>query len=344
VVQRTKPRVAAFAAPLVAAALAGCAPAPPPPPVAKPEPPAPVIALERVCQDALPLSERSVGALTRLLRRINPDAPLEVRPCGKGTQWPIAYATGESLPKAPVGFVVLRMEGDALLTFDAQDRESPTMDLCADLEFTLDDRHRVRAIALWPSTDERGFDPEHPESSKALLAWLELLSRTPSACALGRKEAPGETGEDKLTDEARCADQPLVLANPCEARAKSESDPKQPQPTADEVDRAALGTHRFTGAGRTRPPKHLPYILERAERCLYEPPPAERDVCVAVYTDPDGNRWYGRGDVTRTGVGGEKNYVDSYLTFQVLKRIEAERKGLKPVVAPAPGPTSAPKK
>src|SRR5439155_15455125 len=102
------------------------------------------------------------------------------------------------------------------LTFDSQDRASPTINLCADLEYIVDDHHRVRAIALWPSTDEGAFDPEHPEVSKALIAWLELISRTPSACALGRKEEPGATGERKLTDEVRCAGQPLVLANPCE--------------------------------------------------------------------------------------------------------------------------------
>ena len=60
-----------------------------------------------------------------------------------------------------------------------------------------------------------------------------------------------------------------------------------------------------------------------------------RDICLAVYEDEKGVRWYGRGDVTRTGENGEKNYVDSYLTFQLLKRIEAERKG----VLPSPIPT-----
>ncbi len=56
-------------------------------------------------------------------------------------------------------------------------------------------------------------------------------------------------------------------------------------------------------------------------------------MCLAVYHNEPGEqggdgseRWYGRGEVTRTGSGGVKNYVDSYLTFMLLKRIEAERK------------------
>lgn len=318
------------AAALVALLLAGC-PKPPPPPAAPVEPAAPPIALEHVCTDALPLPERTIGALARLLHRINPQLTVEVRPCRAGTAWPIAYATSLEAPRPPIDFTVLKMEGDALLTFDhPKDPDAATVNLCADLDLRLDATHRVRAIALWDGNDEGAFDPRAIDASRATLAWIELLSRTPSRCALGEREAPGETGERWLSDAVRCATLPLVILDRRGCDASAPTPPATgPEPTLP----AARAVHRFHGEGRTTAP--APLRLLAPERCFYEPPPAARDVCLAVYEDESGARWYGRGDVTRTGVNGEKNYVDSYLTFQLLKRIEAERKGVLPRPTPA---------
>jgi hypothetical protein len=279
----------------------GCAASPPRPS----EPSAPPPPLERACGETFALEERTVGALVRLLRRNNQALPVEARPCHAGTEWPIAFATGAK-EGAPIGFVVLRMEGDALLTFDARDRETPTVNLCKELSIAVDAATRVRAVALWESSDETAFDAEHLEASPATLAWAELLSRTPSACAVSGREPP----------EATVAAEPPSVA-----------------PDAAAVEHSAAGTHRYTGEGRKAPPS-LPALalrLERPELCLYEPPPAERDLCLAEYLAATGERWYGRGDVTRTGTSGAKNYVDSYLTFQILRRIEAERKRARPV-------------
>jgi hypothetical protein len=311
--------------------LAGCADPPPPPPkVAKPE--GPLVPLDRVCQEALPLREHTVGALARLVRTIAPKAAFETRACDAGTQWPIAFAESEQ-GRPPVGVTLLRMEGDVLLTFDPANPDAPTVKRCAELEAKIDERHRVRGVALWISDDETAFEPERLEASRAELAWIELLSRTPGDCVLGKKEEAGKAGEVELRDRIRDCTVPnfVTLVSPKCAMVKAP--PEGEQPDARELERSLAKTHRYTFTGRESV-RDDALALEGLERCAYEPPPATRDVCFAVYTEK-GQRWYGRGDVTRTGVSGEKNYVDSYLTFQLLKRLEAERKGTK---RPQPAP------
>lgn len=289
----------------------------------------PVSAEPRRCQDVLPLGPRTVSALHQLLKRMSPGLTLAQRDCRKGDAWPIAYATGEAPEsgRPPIGFEVLHMTGDALLTFDDKNRESPAVNLCRQLDFTLDPRRHVRAVALWDSDDERAFDAAHPERSSAQLAWVELLSRGPSECALGRDEPEGQAGEAALRPLVACAQTPLVLAA-VPACAPAALDAPAPLPDALAVEQAVAANHRTRGSGRAaiEPPRGLDLTLERPELCLYEPPPATRDVCLAEYTAPTGERWYGRGDVQRTGTGGVKNFVDSYLTFILLKRIQAERR------------------
>ncbi len=289
--------------------IAGCG-APPPPPVAGP-PPAPVVPLERVCQEVLPLAKRTVGEWARLVRAVAPEATFATKPCSAATTWPIAFNEGEP-GKPPIGIALLHMEGDALLTFDPRDRESPTVKLCAEIDARLDEDHRFWATALYDSGDEAALDPANPTASRAELAWLELWSRTPSPCALGEREAPGLAPDPSLGERVRCARTEFVSApaDGCPAAAPPKTGAR---PDAAAVASALARTHRYTFAGRD------------GERCAYEPPPATRDVCLAV-RDQGGARWYVRGDVTRTGAGGVKNYVDSYLTFQLLKRLERERK------------------
>lgn len=320
----------------IAATAFGCATAPPPPPPALPGPPPPP--LERICQETLPLRQRTVGELVSTLKSIAPFVEVTTRACDRQTAWPIAYAeTGQGRP--PIGIAVLRMEGDALLTFEARDREAPTVKLCAELEARIDERHRFRAVALWKSDDEGAFDPARLQASRAEVAWLELLSRTPSDCALGKREKVGQPGEDELRAKLRCAVRAYVLA-PSEDCDLEPPPVLGPTPSVEEVERAAARTHRYTFEGRTAV-REGEFQLQRPERCLHEPAPATHDVCLGEYTragHPD-ERWYGRSDVTRTGTAGEKNYVDSFLTFQLLKRLEAERRSqLQKPPAPAPAP------
>ena len=317
--------------------LAGC-PRPTPPPVAPDVPPPPQIPLERVCQDTFPLGERTVGALFRLLAEIAPRYRVTERACKSGDEWTIGYATGEGAgDKPPIGFEVLHMEGDALLTFEARDRDAPTINLCRVLDVTLDERHRVRAVALWESSDEAAFDAARPERSTATLAWVELLSQTPSACALGKREQPGHIGEVDLDRRMRCGRIPfVVLDRPAECDDATPT-PVPPPLAPGAIFQAVAANHRFAAGARIRPPSDFQLRLHDAERCVYEPPPAEHDICVAEYEDGGGVHWYGRGDVTRTGANGAKNYVDSYLTFKLLKRLEAERKAdQKPAPLPPP--------
>ncbi len=328
---------------LLACALLGCAAPLPPPPKGPPPPPPPP--LVRQCQEALPLQERTVGELVRLVRAMaaafGGRATIATRPCDATTSWPIAFAeSGEG--RAPIGMTVLRMEGDALLSFDASDREAPSVKLCVELDAKLDDRHRVRAIALWPSDDEKAFDPNRLEASRAEVAWLEVLSRAPSACALGQREQAGTVGEDELGAMVRCArfDYVTPPREGCDLSPPIATD----APSAEEVERSAARVHRFTFEGRTSV-RDGELELARPERCLYEPPPATHDVCLASYRragHPD-EKWYGRGDATRTGTNGQKNYVDSYLTLQMLRRLEAERRRqLPPAATPGVVPASAP--
>lgn len=338
---------------LVAILPPSCAHDPPPPAEGPPSTESAALPpLPRSCQDLLPLRDRggalgrSVGELVRLLQRSTPDLRIEQRDCRAGDGWPIAYATGESegSGKAPIGFEVLRMTGDALLTFDEHNRDSATVNLCRVLDFTLGPAHRIRAIALWDSADDHSFDSGRPEVSTATVAWLELLSRLPTVCAMGRPEEPGGSGDAALQKRLGCARRELVWAEvpacpPFEAVAPAEA---ADLPDAAAIDRAATATHRVHGPGRrdagsTPPPPGLELRLLAPELCLHEPSPAERDVCLAVYQDAAGDRWYGRGEVTRTGSGGVKNYVDSYLTFMLLKRIEAERKSRAGSPAPDGG-------
>ena len=324
------------------AALAVWSCAPPPVVIKPPEPPKPP--LVRMCEEALPLAQRTIGELVRTLRAVNRATVITTRACDAGTAWPIAFAeTGDGRP--PIGIAVLHMEGDALLAFDPRDREAPSVKLCAELDLRLDERHRFRAIALWPSDDDKAFDPKRLETSRAELAWLELLSRSPSECALGQREQAGRAGEEELRAGLRCAmhnfaTQPpegCDIAPPIEANA----------PSVGDIEAAIARTHRFTFEGRTSV-RDDGLKLAAPERCLYEPPPATRDVCIAEYvaTAQPGERWYGRGDVTRTGTAGEKNYVDSYLTLQLLKRLEADRrKQMQPAVAaPPPAAPSPPRR
>jgi len=297
--------------------LVGCGAPPPPPPVT---PTAPLPPLERACQEVLPLGERTVGEWVRLVRSIAPRATFATRPCDAKTAWPIAFAESEP-GKPPIGIGVLRMEGDALLTFDARDREAPTVKLCAEIDARLDENHRFWATALYESGDDGAFDPQKLESSRAELAWLELRSRSPSPCMLGRREEAAAP-EPELAARLRCARREWVtpIADGCPPAAAARVD----GPDAAALAAALARTHRFTFAGRDAV-RDGELRLAAPERCVYEPPPAVRDACFAVYTR-GGERWYGRGDVTRTGTGGVKNYVDSYLTFQLLKRLERERK------------------
>jgi hypothetical protein len=310
---------------LLCAACASCAGAPHPRTAATSaaEAAAPAPPLEQVCRETLPLRERTVGGLVHLLQRNNTAISVEVRACRAGTAWPIAFATGEreGSRRAPIGYTVLRMEGDALLDITGRrpapspgqgpgdDREAPTVKLCHEVLLRVGAGRLVRAVALSDSSEEAALDPARAEASSAPLAWVELLSRAPSGCALGRTEPelPADAIPDWFVD---------VGSAP-----------------ADEASAAGVGAaaarHRYAGDGRPAGPEAFGELaLERRgpERCLYEPPPATRDVCLSAYRDPSGGLWYGRGDTTRTGVDGDKNYVDSYLTFQLLRRIEAERR------------------
>lgn len=342
-----------FALPLLVAGLLSCAHEPTPAAEAPAAVAEPLSPLPRACQDLLPLGDRggalgrSVGELVRLLRRMTPAFQLEQRDCRAGDSWPIAYATGEAddSGRPPIGFEVLRMTGDALLTFDEHNRDSATVNLCKVLDFTLGPAHRVRAVALWDSADERTFDPAHPETSMATIAWLELFTRRPTDCALASLEEPGVSADAAMQQRMECARRELVWAEvpACPPFDGVTAADVADLPDATAIRKAVATTHRLVGEGRrqastTPPPPGLELRLVTPELCLHEPAPAARDVCLAVYQDAGGDRWYGRGDVTRTGTGGVKNYVDSYLTFVLLKRIEAERKARSPAAPADAGP------
>lgn len=299
------------------ALLLGCA-APPPPAPAAPPPPLPP--LPRACQEALPARPSSLGELVRLLQSTGAPIGAQLEPCRRGTTWPIAFAIQEP-GRPPVGMTLLQMEGDALLTLDPRTPDSPSVKLCARVELRWGDSLRVRAIALADSDDEKALDPAALAKSRAEVAWLEVLGRAPSPCALGQAEAAGEV-EPAVAPLWRCVRRDLVSLPPAGCP------PDPPAAAAASADAAAIAaaaarTHRFGFPGRGAVDGDL--TLD-GERCFHEPAPATRDVCLAVYRGEGGARWYGRGDVERTGTEGRKNYVDSYLTFQQLKKLEAERK------------------
>jgi hypothetical protein len=311
----------------------GCAAPPPPKPVAAPPPP-PQAPLVRVCEDVLPLKQRTIGELAWTLWALDPSVTFTTRPCDAGTVWPIAYR--EDAPgRPPVDVTLLRMEGDALLFLDKKDRDAPSVKLCAEIDARLGERHRVHAIALWDSGDDGAFLTNRLQASHAELAWIELRSRAPSGCATGKPEVAGQPADPELRARWRCAMwnyvQPPPEGCPLEVPASTES------PDADAVARTVEKTHRYTFAGRD-PVRDAELVLERPERCVHEPAPATHDICFASYRRGD-ERWYGRGEVTRTGTGGEKNYVDSYLTLQLLKRLEAERRsGMRKAKEQPPAP------
>jgi hypothetical protein len=299
-------------------ALCGCAqPAPPPPAT----PPPPLAPLPRACVEALPARPASLGELVRTLRSTGAKLEERIEPCRRGTTWPIAFAIQEG-GRPPIGMTLLKMEGDALLTLDPRTPDSPSVKLCARVEIAWGDSLKVRAIALADSDDERALDAGTLDRSRAELAWLEVLGRAPSPCALGRRESPGEV-EPAVAALWRCVRRDLVTVTPAGCPPAPPASSAEAATDIAAIAAAASGTHRIAFPGRDAADGDL--TLD-GERCFHEPAPATRDVCLAVYRGAGGARWYGRGDVERTGVEGRKNYVDSYLTFQQLKKLEAERK------------------